>query len=295
MNEIFRHIFWVMKGVKVYALVGKSGTGKSFRAKLLTQKHNIPLIIDDGLLIKDNKILAGKSAKKEPTFLGAIKTALFDETEHREEVKKVLEDEKFRSILLIGTSEKMVKKITSRLGLPSITKTIQIEDIASTAEIQTAIHSRRIEGKHIIPVPVIEVNRNYSQLMYDSIKIFMKRKLPFRKGKVFEKTVVQPEFGKKGKVTISEAALTQMVLHCADEFDQAISIKKVSMKTGNHGYKLNLDIHIPFGVQLSGNIHNFKEYVTDNLERYTGILIESINVNIVNVSPNRYKKRSERI
>ncbi len=32
-----------LKGITVYALVGKSGTGKSFRAKLLAEKLGYPL------------------------------------------------------------------------------------------------------------------------------------------------------------------------------------------------------------------------------------------------------------
>ena len=51
-----------LKGIQVYALVGESGTGKSFRAKLVAQKYRIDLIIDDGLVIKDDKIIAGYSA-----------------------------------------------------------------------------------------------------------------------------------------------------------------------------------------------------------------------------------------
>ena len=54
-----------MRGVTVFALVGRSGTGKSFRAKLVAQKFGIDLIIDDGLLIRDQKIIAGRSAKRE--------------------------------------------------------------------------------------------------------------------------------------------------------------------------------------------------------------------------------------
>ena len=55
--------------ITVYALVGESGTGKSFRAKLLAQKYGIHVLIDDGLLIDDDKILAGKSAKHEKSYM----------------------------------------------------------------------------------------------------------------------------------------------------------------------------------------------------------------------------------
>ena len=72
--------------VKVYALVGRSGTGKSFRAQLVADKYHIPLIVDDGLLIRNDKIVAGKSAKQESNFLTAVKRALFQDTEHLKEV-----------------------------------------------------------------------------------------------------------------------------------------------------------------------------------------------------------------
>ena len=65
--------------MKVYALVGPSGTGKSHRARVLSREYGISLIIDDGLLVWDGKVLAGKTAKKAETKVGAIKTALFYE------------------------------------------------------------------------------------------------------------------------------------------------------------------------------------------------------------------------
>ncbi|MDC7124179.1 MAG: hypothetical protein PQJ46_01335 [Spirochaetales bacterium] len=280
MNHLFRQLQWLFKGVKVFALVGKSGTGKSFRAKLIADKFGIELIIDDGLLIRGKKIVAGKSAKKENTYLGAIKTALFDEDAHRDSVTKQLGEEKFHRILIIGTSEKMVHKIVARLNLPAITKMIHIEDIATKEEIDTAVKSRKTEGKHVIPVPAVEINRNYSQMVYDSVKVFMgKQFLNFRKkGKYFEKTVVRPEFNKKGKVSISESALTQMILHCADEYDSSITIMKVVVREEINGYILKINIRLPYGVEVSDKVHSFREYLIDSLERYSGIMIDSVSL-----------------
>ena len=39
------------KDIKVYAFVGPSGTGKSYRAQMVAGEKNINFIIDDGLLI----------------------------------------------------------------------------------------------------------------------------------------------------------------------------------------------------------------------------------------------------
>ncbi|MDD3997827.1 MAG: hypothetical protein PHH86_08980, partial [Sphaerochaetaceae bacterium] len=150
MNRIFRYAFWKLKGVKVYALVGRSGTGKSFRSKLVAEKYNIDLIIDDGLLIKGDRIIAGKSAKREQNFLTAVRTALFDDDDQQRETVSALQKEKYHKLLIVGTSDKMVHKIAARLKLPAPEKIFKIEDIASKEEIETAMRIRYSEGKHVI-------------------------------------------------------------------------------------------------------------------------------------------------
>ena len=88
-------------GLTVFALVGESGTGKSFRAKLLAQKHGIEAIIDDGLLIRDDKIIAGRTAKHEKTYMGAVRIALFDDKEHRDQVAKALQKNKIKKFNIL--------------------------------------------------------------------------------------------------------------------------------------------------------------------------------------------------
>ena len=269
------------KRVRVYALIGESGTGKSFRAKLVAQKYEIEYIIDDGLLIRDDRILAGHSAKKEKTFMAAVKVALFDEKSHRDEVAKKLQGLKTRKILILGTSEKMTARIAARLQLPPVSKLIKIEDVASQEDIDRAIRTRRIEGKHVIPVPSIEIKRSYPNIFYNTVKIFRKKTGPIGLGappSVHEKSVVRPEYSKRGKVIISESALSQMVIHCVDEYNQEIKIKKLMVKDDNLGYRLVITIDVPYGIQLGGNIHKLQTYIIDNIERYTGILIEEVNI-----------------
>jgi uncharacterized alkaline shock family protein YloU/adenylate kinase family enzyme len=291
---IFDFLF-ILKRKKVFALIGDSGTGKSFRAKLVAQKYRIDFIIDDGLLIKDNRILAGHSAKKEHTFLAAVKVALFDEKSHRDEVARKLQSEKFKRILLLGTSEKMVYKIAARLQLPPPQKIIKIEDIATQEEIDRALRTRRIEGKHVIPVLSIEVKRTYPNIFYEAIKIFKHRVAPEGKPRdlpaglgpvptLLEKSVVRPEYSKRGKIIISQSALSQMVIHCVDEYESNIKIKKILVKDAEMGYRLVITIDVPYGIQLGGNIHDLQHYIIDNIERYTGILIEEVNIIIDKVT-----------
>ena len=65
----------MFENMRVYAFVGPSGTGKSYRAQLVAGENNIKYIIDDGLLIDDNEVIAGTSAKKAPTKIETIKHA----------------------------------------------------------------------------------------------------------------------------------------------------------------------------------------------------------------------------
>ncbi|HAK69228.1 MAG: hypothetical protein J5930_08185 [Treponema sp.] len=287
------------QGVSVSALVGASGTGKSFRAKLLAQKYGINAIIDDGLLIQDDKILAGRTAKHEKTYMGAVRIALFDDKEHRDEVARMLRKQKIKKILIIGTSEKMVKMIAERLQLPPPEKIINIKDIATEEEIQKAIQSRTVEGKHVIPVPSIEIKKSYPQIFVKSIQEFLtKGKLRFTNrndSTLSEKSIVTPEFSKRGRLEISEAAVTQMVLHCVSEYNEDIHVKKLTIKTDSRGYKLILTVDVPFGKQLTGLIHNLQQYIIDNIEKKTGILIEEVSIIIdrltgVESAPKKYKK-----
>lgn len=273
------------KSIQVYALVGESGTGKSFKAKLLAQKYGINAIIDDGLLIVDDKIIGGKSAKSEKTYMGAVRVAVFDDKEHRDEIALKIRQNKFKKILLIGTSEKMVVKISTRLQLPPPSTVIKIEDIASREEIDKAIRSRQIEGKHVIPVPAIEIKRDYPQIFYDSLKVFFSKGGPISRAlrknsgkEVYEKSVVRPEFSKKGRVEISEAALTQMTMHCVGEFDQNIRVRKITIKTNARGYRIIITVDVPFGKQLTGEVYKLQQYIIDNIEKFTGILIEEVSI-----------------
>jgi hypothetical protein len=80
-------------------------------------------------------------------------------------VVAALNKQKYHRLLIIATSEKMAYKIAERLGLPQPEKIIHIEDIATKEEIEAAMRSRYTEGKHVIPVPTIEVTRTYPQIV----------------------------------------------------------------------------------------------------------------------------------
>jgi len=295
LNEKFSRFRWKVKRIRVYALVGKTGTGKSFRARLVTERHGIHLVIDDGLLIRDQRILAGKSAKREKNRVTAIKRAIFEMPEHGREVRQALEKEKFKSILILGISDKMITRIVERLTLPYPEETIYIEDIATDEDISRAKHSRRSEGKHVIPVPMIEVRQDPSQRIIDSIKLFLKsHPLLFWKSRVVEKTIVQPPFTRRGRLSISETALSQMIMHCVQEFSKDISIKKIIIDAISSGYSIELKLILPYGVSIPDKIAGMQEYIVSNIERFSGVHIEEFHLTVDHIKKKNIEQRNPR-
>ena len=97
--------------IRVCAFVGPSGTGKSYRAQMVAGENDIDFIIDDGLLIKGNTVIAGTSAKKAPTKIETVRHALFIEEYERKEMQEAFIKYNPSAILLLGTSDGMVEKI----------------------------------------------------------------------------------------------------------------------------------------------------------------------------------------
>ena len=148
--------------MKIYALVGKSGTGKSYQAVNLCKEKNIESIIDDGLFICRNTVLAGISAKRQATKIAAVRTALFHEDYHMESVKAAIEKADPQTLLVLGTSDRMVDKIVARLGLHDIDERIYIEDITTEEERDIAYKQRNDLGQHVIPAPTFQLKRQFS-------------------------------------------------------------------------------------------------------------------------------------
>lgn len=287
--NFLRRLSQALSGRTVIALVGPSGTGKSYRAKLVAQDYGMQALIDDGLLIQDDTILAGHSAKREKTYMGAVRVALFDDKDHRDEVAKQLQRKRIKKILILGTSEKMANKIALRLQLPPISKFVHIEDITTQEERDIAQQSRLIEGKHVIPVPAIEIKRSYPQIFYNSIKVFLTKDRKARSvdkdgtarnadGKLFEKSIVSPEFSKKDRLVISQADVTRFAKEYTAEFDAAIAVKKLAVRADKHGYRLIMTIDMPFSTQLTGRMYKLKQHIIDRLERGHRIFIEDVGI-----------------
>ena len=175
----------------------------------------------------------------------------------------------------------MASKIAKRLELPQPEKIIHIEDIATEEEIETAMRIRYTEGKHVIPVPSIEVTRSAPQIVYDSMKVFLGRKSHMKKNQTYEKTIVRPEFSRPDKEEMSDAVLSQMVKHAIGEYDPVMKVKKVrSVRNTDSSYSISVTLQLPARHYMSTTISDLQEYISDCIERYGGVMVKKTNIEI---------------
>ncbi len=263
--------------MRVMGFIGPSGSGKSHRASWVAKEKGLDFIIDDGLLIKDNQVIAGTSAKKENTKIGSIRRALFIHDDHADEARKALNLYKPDGILILGTSEAMADTIAKKLNLPKIAENVYINDVANDFEIRQALSIRKDQGKHVIPVPTFEIKKDFSGYMLDPLQIFR------RKGKgsyqlVGEKSVVRPTFSYLGSYTISDYTLFQIIEHVVAHMDGISKISRFRAESHPDGICIELDLILIYGFKINSLLEEAQRKAKNEIERLTALNIKTLNV-----------------
>lgn len=248
--------------------VGPSGTGKSFRSVTIANRYKADAIIDDGLLISKNKVLAGFSAKKEATIIAAVKRALFTDSEHVEDVKNAIEKNNIKRIMVLGTSVKMVNKIAIQLDIAPIDEIVHIEDVATKEEIQAATQTRRNEGKHVIPVPVPEIKRDFSGYFLHPLRQIKRRK---NSAPTYDKSIIRPTFSYMGEYTISDSVLCSIAAHEAMNTDGVVRVNSVFVEISEMGAGLEIAVSLKYGTQIPKTAAQIQNAVIKSIDYHTSL------------------------
>ena len=265
------------KKTRVYAFVGPSGTGKSYRAQMVASANDIHHIIDDGILINENEVLAGTSAKKAPTKIETVKHALFIEKKEQDEMKKALKKYKPDSILILGPSDKMVEKIQENLGLPKIEKTIYINEVATEDEMEKARNMRVTQGKHVIPVPTFEIKKDFSGYILDPLQIFRS------KGKggnpyISEKSIIRPTFSYLGNFTISDSVFRQIAEQIANNMPSVYEVTRTRVENYGDGISIYMEAIINYGNNIIDVMQELKNKTKKEIEKQTAMNVLKVDL-----------------
>lgn len=267
----------MFENMRVCAFVGPSGTGKSYRAQLVAGENNIKYIIDDGLLIDDNEVVAGSSAKKAPTKIETIKHALFNSNDERYKMIEALKKINPESILILGTSDGMVEKIAENLGLPKISKTIYITEVATEEEMNKARRARRTEGKHVIPVPTFEIKKDFSGFLLDPLQIF-KSNGSGNDPYIAEKSIIRPTFSYIGNFTISDTVFRQIILFLLKKEKNIYKLSKIRIDKYGEGMSVYMEAIGYYGYNIPEYFEKFENKIKKEIEHLTSMNVQKIEI-----------------
>lgn len=262
----------------VYALVGQSGSGKSHHASLLANELEIDLIVDDGLAIMEGKILAGHSAKREPTRLAAVRRAIFADPGHAMEVRDAIHEARPEKVMLIGTSRTMANRIATALELPLPEQYVDIRDVATSDEIRRAMKIRKEQGKHVIPAPTLEVKKTFSGYLVDPLRFLILRKTSQQDSMIVEKSVVRPTWSSFGKFFIADSVVGAIAVRSCRETEGIARVRKVLVESTDQGVNVDLEVAIKHGFLPFEVLTSAQRRVKDMVEHCTALNVLSIDV-----------------
>lgn len=275
--------------MEVIAFYGPPGTGKSDRALVIAYENQASCIIDDGILIYHSRIVAGKSAKREASRLKAVRRAIFWDEEQRVEVREALKKINPKRVLILGTSDRMVVTIAKALELPMPVKYIRIEEVAKPEEMMKASEARHKEGKHVIPVPTMELKPYFKGYLVDPLKFFRNRKKSESKrfSEQNERSVVRPVFSYYGKLSFSDRVIESLVRYAVRDV-RKLKITHVSSEKSTsqlNGLILELDVNVRSSTpqEIKKLIHTMRDKVQREIEHTTGMSLETIRVDVTTV------------
>ena len=263
--------------MKLYAFVGPSGTGKSHRAQMVAKMKGTEYIIDDALFIKGNRVISGTSAKRAETKIESVKRALFSMPGQVEEIKAAIESEKPDSILILGTSDEMVKKIAKNIADQEIDETIYIQDVSTPEEIAAARSARMAEGKHVIPVPTFEIKKDFSGYLVDPLQIFKwkgKGTAPY----MAEKSLIRPTFSYLGNYTISDNVIRAIIEHMSRGIAGIYRIQRIKIDTYPNGIFIYIDVILEYGYNLRDMLSELKRRCIKEIDRLTAINVIDLQI-----------------
>ena len=139
----------------------------------------------------------------------------------------------------------MINKIVGRLQLPKPVKTVYINEIASKAEIKKARYSRLHDGKHIVPVPTVELKPHFTGYFADlPYNIFSSQR---KQEKEADRSIVRPSCSFYGKLLIADSAIEDIISIIAGKIEgvQKVTGIKVRRRSDNSkGIVISIEIII---------------------------------------------------
>lgn len=176
----------------------------------------------------------------------------------------------------------MVEKIAENLGLPKISDTTYITDVATEEEMETARRIRVTEGKHVIPVPTFEIKKDFSGYLLDPLQIF-KSKGKGEKPYISEKSIIRPTFSYLGNFTISDSVFRQIAEFQAERMPEIYKVLRTRVQNYGEGPLIDMEVSVVYGYNISESLQTFKKKIIKEIENLTAMNVIKLDVIAKNI------------
>jgi uncharacterized alkaline shock family protein YloU/adenylate kinase family enzyme len=262
--------------MKVFALVGQSGTGKSHRASEVAANLGVDMILDDGLLVENGRIIAGRSAKREETMVAAVKRAVLVDPAHARNIRESIDRVNPSGLLILATSRHMLDRIRRALHIDDEPcEILSIEEVSTAEDIARARQTRQELGKHVIPAPTFEVRKTFAGYLVDPLRFIVRNQ---RRQEVVEKSVVRPTYSSLGKFFIDDTVVSTIAAHVALRVRGVERVGRVQTESYAEGVRCALDLTVETGHYLPAVLESVQQVVRLELERATALQILGVDV-----------------
>lgn len=273
--------------MKVFALIGQSGTGKSHRASEVAANLGVDMILDDGLLVENGRIIAGRSAKREETMVAAVKRAVLVDPLHARAIRESIERANPGGLLILATSRHMLDRIRRAIGLDQEPcEILYIEEVSSPDDIARARQTRQELGKHVIPAPTFEVRKTFAGYLVDPLRFIVRNQ---RRQELVEKSVVRPTYSSLGKFFIDDTVVSGIAAHVALRVRGVLRVGRAQTESYVEGVRCALELTVETGHYVPAVLEGVQQMVRIELERATALQILGVDVTARHLVVARHK------
>ena len=164
-----------------------------------------------------------------------------------------------------------------------------IEDITTDDERKIAQKQRLVEGKHVIPVPTLQLKRDFAGYFLDPMKLWRSAKGVTEKftdggrmgdGKLVNKSVVRPTFSYLGEFFLSDRVLTDIAECVGLATDGVASVDWVFENTEPDNLNLTASIKVQRGMSVFDTAKRYQRNLVKEVEAMTAFNVVRADVEV---------------
>ena len=167
------------------------------------------------------------------------------------------------------------------MGIQQVDEKINITDITTESERKMAYKERHGYGKHIIPVPTMEIKRQFSGYFLSPMRIL---KGFGSKGSLNEKSVVRPTYSYMGRFVVSDKVIGDIVQCTAVSVEGIERVYRTVSDNRIEDMVVTVVVQVKKNCNILEDCRALQEKCVKIIEEMTAFHIKEMNIEIKEIA-----------